>query len=301
MKKSFLPLALAFILLNTIDGLSQTYEKIVVTNKLWKNVDLYWYLVFGGQPEYNYTKFTEDTIIGLYNYKKVYTAEDTISGWTNIGFMREDSLGKVFYINDWDTIMNEELLYNFGLNVGDSTQLFTGCSGNAVVLEIDSIFIFDRFHKRIIMDFEDAYTNTNEYWIEGIGSTYGLMWPNYSCVGGMPYLLCYYENDTLKYENPDYNNCIVPTGISEENLNGINKIFISPNPTGNIITFKCHEINANVNLEIFDSFGRTVVSRKFIYTDRNEVDISNLSDGIYLFRLTNSGFTLSEKFIKQNE
>ena len=181
-----------------------------------------------------------DTLANDIHYKKVMRK---ISSETNYwhgsteyyslyGLIREEPEGKVFYQPiDQDTVY---LLYDFGMNVGDTASMHW-CQlpnpGNEVIVRIDSINtqhiagterrVYYVSSKSMVPNAEWRWLNT---WIEGIGATEGLL---YSChiteAGGITLheLLCYHEDGELLYTNEDYNSCLVdtnPTSVTEESF-----------------------------------------------------------------------------------
>ncbi|GAB4287463.1 MAG: hypothetical protein Kow0068_13230 [Marinilabiliales bacterium] len=81
----------------------------------------------------------------------------------------------------------------------------------------------------------------------------------------MPYLICYMEHDTLKYENPK---------IKKE-------LLIYPNPASKTITI---EHNGQLLVEVYDIYDqmniaikKDAINRTYIY-----IYISELSSGIYI-------------------
>lgn len=61
------------------------------------------------------------------------------------------------------------------------------------------------------------------------------------------------------------------------------KISMFPNPAQNIITISYKSLNS-VNLEIMDSVGRLVSTNK-LNEDTTKIDISNFSNGTYIFKI----------------
>lgn len=124
-----------------------------------------------------------DTVIGNKYYQKLYVtnnrAFDTICLGT-LNLLHRDS-GKVF--------LNNNLLYNFNLNVGDTISVFysaflsiPAANYNYTVTIKDSIYIGNKWRKQITLN---GPTNaiSGLKWVDGLGDqNYGLM-PSYSQVG----------------------------------------------------------------------------------------------------------------------
>ena len=98
-----------------------------------------------------------DTLIDDISYKNIVDVESGHCGFV----MREDG-GKVYcrYQNG-----NESIVYDFGLNVGDS---FNTLDSKAMVVAVDTIMKNGRFFRALDVR-EDNSTQPN-WWVEGIGS-----------------------------------------------------------------------------------------------------------------------------------
>ena len=81
-------------------------------------------------------------------------------------------------------------------------------------------------------------------------------------------------------------------GLSQANIN------VFPNPTSGILNFKS-EINQELQISIFNSYGQNVFSPA-VLNDKS-IDISSLSTGIYIVKLTdiNGNIMLSRKILKE--
>jgi hypothetical protein len=78
----------------------------------------------------------------------------------------------------------------------------------------------------------------------------------------------------------------------EEFNNPLDKIAIYPNPASNSI-----QINAKTayNLEVFDMYGKLI--KKHVASTKNVIDVSMLSNGIYLFKFSNNSSSTIKKII----
>lgn len=293
---------LIFVLLLSFSSFSQQYDEIIDTNKLWKEADIYW-IMFGGQPHYNFHKFSGDTTINMNNYKVLWSNADTTSlPWSKSGFMREDSTGKVYMTKYIDSVYVEGLLYDFGMNINDSaliTMSYSCDSSWVKAIDVDSVFIYDKYCKRIFTDFYDGYLGSFVYWIEGIGSIQGLTNSTSCVVGGMPYLICYMENDTLKFENPEFENCTVPTTIN--NTTTINELLIYPNPASTTVTIENIENKGEISIEVYNVYGQLIMDLKRDTYSRKKIniDISELSSGVYIFRVIMKDSIMNKTIMKE--
>ena len=75
------------------------------------------------------------------------------------------------------------------------------------------------------------------------------------------------------------------TGINELVAN---RVIIYPNPTNGIINITLSsELTKNSTLEIYDAIGKLIVT-EVLSNELNTLNISNLSNGIYSFRVMNN-------------
>jgi hypothetical protein len=238
-------------------------------------------------------KFGGDTLIGAISFNKVFqTSDSTLANWSMIGWIREDTAHRVYYFPLNDTA--EFLLYDFDVHVGDTVKIRHGLyQDNLVVDSVDSVFIYNTYVKRISLSWG------MEKWYEGIGSSCGILYSGYGLiVGSRNDLLCYSENDTVKYANPQFNDCYMNytiTGsesITEEN--GIAVVF--PNPVISSSTLKIEDINGgNFSLEIFDVVGQLI--RKTIISGQYSINKGDFDSGIYIYRVSGSDGVATGRFV----
>ena len=75
-----------------------------------------------------------------------------------------------------------------------------------------------------------------------------------------------------------------------------NKINIYPNPANNVLFI--YGITQNTKVSIFDLNGKLILSN---YLTEAQINISNLSGGIYIIRFENSTGIVTRKFVKQRD
>lgn len=225
MKKGLSVFLLWFVLISLT---AQNYYPLVTTGKVWSTAHSY------GQPfpwfSY-YLKFEGDSLIDGLLYKQVWKSQDTTQlGWISNGFIREENK-KVYYLS-WAGGPPNNLLYDFGVSPGDTVYLFSDPMG--IWFNVDSIgnytLLTGEIRKKISLSCYLTGTFLgNDTWIEGMGSLFGVL-ESGACalIGDNPKLLCFHENDTLKYMNPGYNTCHLPTGFQTQNAKqqGV-KVFIN--------------------------------------------------------------------------
>lgn len=284
---------------------AQTYYPLPNTKAIWT---IFHYGQFGIEIQ----KFgmEGDTIINNLTYKKIYQDYAPSFNLNNAyyrGAIRETNK-KIFmitYFNNFETI-----LYDFNLNVGDTAKTITfyGVQHKFKVDSIDYVIINGQSHKR--WKFNASGLHSNEYWIEGIGSSFGLLYPLFNATDNCYTLLCTSQDSSIIYQysipaNPDCywpitydcDGVLNPLSVYEYSIEN-NKSIIFPNPFSNSAILKTNiELN-NATLKIYDILGQEVLV--YNYLNGNEIKISkgNLNNGNYYYHITQSGNLISKgKFI----
>lgn len=276
-------------------------QQIVVEHKIWSNV------LENCGPDANsfvtfYNKFKGDTMINGLMYKKVWLAEDEFyQDWYHNGsFIREEN-NKVYLL---ESTGKEGLIYDFGLEEGDSVVLENPLAPDGLLLyvtTIDSVETFDGFRKRWKL-IKDEFS-TPEYWIEGVGSNSGVLNSGTGVFGalcGTYTLLCEKENDITIYQNPEYGTCFyVLLAVSdgpEFNKSNLSIRYARDGESISIVFTDKRSGKKSINL--YNIFGGLVLS-KTSNEPTGEFLISALSPGLYVATLTNTtvGLLHSEKIL----
>jgi hypothetical protein len=267
---------------------AQKYYTLVDTNKIWSIQRTI--IAHPNSYDSYYIKFSTDTIIKNKVYKQVLiTYESSPKNWLKSGFIRETEDKKVYYL----IYKNDEfdyILYDFNLKKGDTL-------GYLKVDSIDTILIENQNRKIF-------YFGGRETWIEGIGSTCGVLSAG-RCAwhGGESSLLCYSENDSLKYQNPDFDYCYIQESVGLNQINNIQEeIKIVPNPAGEeaIVSWQSAE-QSTANISVYDIVGKLVyvldVSQAQHDKNKLKINTSKLDNGIYFIRLNTDEGSSSGKFV----
>jgi len=260
---------------------------------------------------YNQKYFVSgDSIINLMSYKKYHFSNDsipTLSNSTFFALLREDVLLKKIFAIAKDN-NSERLLYDFSLGVNDTITVFPLSffhfisSGIKIKIDqIDSIIINGQYRKRLKIVGVDENTYYPEYWIEGIGSTFG---PFNSGITGRvicdiyyPELLCFEQDGLLLYDNPNYLDCFepYPTGINENKI--LYDVRIYPNPTQNIINIESD--SKIIRYRLISSIGQVIVCRN-IFGNTHSIDITGYPTGTYLLFIETDKRIAIRKIIKND-
>lgn len=206
---------------------------------------------------------------------------------------------KVFYIEKDST--NEVLLYDFNLSLDDTLpeSYVYHPSENTIISvdQIDSILVNNTYLKRYHLDNAGF---GEEYLIEGIGSTLGLLSQITPFFEQDYSLLCFInEAEELYYEDEDWGNCDLITGI-DDTRSTTKMIVLYPNPASAQITIEFPQTytTKNTSLTIFNINGQALLSRQ-ITESQTVVDVSGLSQGVYFVRVSNDRTVQVGKFVKQ--
>ena len=273
------------------------YIALPDSNSLWTITAIY----SGGSNSRIVVK--GDSLYGSYSYKKYYAVNDSnlsIATYTFLAIVRQDIPNKkVFAIKSGTTY--ERLLYNFNLTLNDSVRVTpldyaypgtTGYGSNGYRLKVivkDSVLINSQYRKRLELK-EYNGLGYPEYWIEGVGSTLGILSSGgsgyLSADACIPFLLCQKYNGVLNYLNTTYNTCIpqicTGAGINEfKNKNEGLKFY--PNPTNGIINIEVE--NAN-KIKVVNVLGE-LVKHEDLKFKQQSIDISSLQNGIYFLQVFN--------------
>ena len=251
--------------------------------------------IFGNSPIYYFNTCTvgKDTLINNILYHSfqipaiVYNAGPhcippgnyTLPG-KYAGAFRNDHLNKkVYIVPEADSI--EQLLYDFDMQVGDTLMGFLStCVPNFIcdtVISIDSVLVGNSYRKRW---FVNPYYFV--YFIEGIGSTYGLLNLIYNFTDLDDINLdCFTKNGQPLY--PDtLGSCPLLTSVAT--LTSAEMIVkIHPNPSkGNVSV----ELNSTNNVErwvLYNLNGQ--IERTARLQNKNQFEMNGIDVGFYVLSL----------------
>ena len=242
-------------------------------------------------------KLDGDTIVDGKEYSKLYFSSITNGQDDDYTFcvgLRESENNEIF-INPFDSYMpGEHLLYDFSpweigdtlryqFSVGDEIEIF------GIISEIDTIQLLDNNYYQVI-----PYTNHKI--IRGIGHTMGFFAPiQYFPNNGNQYkLLCFWHGDQLVYKDENYDDCD-PCGrvsldyISEDK----DRVEIIQIPQGVDILLPISQGN-EMFLYIYDLSGKILYQQDVF--NQQKVSISDLPQGVYLYKITGGQKNYSGKF-----
>jgi trimeric autotransporter adhesin len=91
-------------------------------------------------------------------------------------------------------------------------------------------------------------------------------------------------------------NCITVSTLSNAAIKPQGELNIYPNPTSSQVTIELSDFE-NASLDVFDVNGRFIFSKQ-LNKASNQIDLDNLSQGVYLFKVNSNQGTTSRRVIK---
>ena len=301
-------ITILFIFLSAVSLKAQTnvYHPFPDSNAVWSGNSYTGDFSCYQTDSYDLYISSEDTTIGLNNYKKLRQAgyfyvscsPPNSGGYNNgvIGYLRQDTaLKQVFFLSSG----NEELIYDFNLNVGDTLTFLHQPGEIIIVTQIDSILIANNFRKKFILNgLADPYCpNSPNFLIEGIGSSTGLL-NNITCFfeGGTD-LGSFCQSGQALYPS-DWDGICGPyvVDINELKINKSLKIY--PNPATTQITIEFQSIAGSKQsiVEIYSSMGQ-LVFKSAIQNPKSSIDVSGFTKGLYLIKVLSGGDVVVSKVV----
>lgn len=254
------------------------------------------------------TTINDATFAKIYDIAFPFDGEglptDTIPPAIYAGGLRVAANGnEVYYVQPGQT--DELLLYDFSLEAESSIDLpntTLGNEGTYNVTNVDSVMINGAPRKRLFL--ENVFGQTNDVWIEGIGSvTYGLLDRGLGLVFDYGSSLhCVQFTDEGFIFRPDVNgDCrMAVTGCdilspAFERADYSAQIGIYPNPNSGRFTVRLPSDGAKWQLQLWSMDGKML--REQNYTTPN-FDWSQLPKGIYLLKIARDGqYVYGEKLV----
>lgn len=321
MKKYYVIFAIFILAFFKSELNAQTYVPFPNSNAVWNVLEFYplsssWYdSIWNNTSHYG---LFGDTLINSQNYHQLFynnglsdsTIEQSSINTIYCGAIREEISTKKIYYLPKDSL-NENLCYDFNLNLHDTIII----NGNTFVCNsINTILINNQYRKRY--DVWSITTMTGDHWIEGIGSSNGLLYPfYYPILDTIKYgLLCFKHNDTLIYQMDGYLNYwpipsyLFNSGCYQKELYTTTSFLIKsndlrfivyPNPITDksILKIKNNFTLTKSSIEIYDSQGLLVKKIKIIVTNEIYLDKSEFNSGLYFMKIIKENNVYTGNFI----
>lgn len=264
---------------------AQSYVPFPDSNAYWN--DLNHYQGICDPPDYcQITHFINgDTILNDKLYHKIYS-DDGSSNWCDAGLREDDKKIYIYYFTS--SCSQEQLLYDFNLNVGDSALMISHWQCDSMVyrhiISVDSILLEDMSYRRRII-----FVN-GPVWIEGIGSPGGLFynwWYDVACICFRT-TVCFEHNNVILYKDesivPCFNNVIVSYNDLSTSTNLL-EVFPNPVMQDASIIFSSEKYFI-MEIEIYDILGK----REMVIKNQNEKKIAlpgkDFKAGFYIYRVS---------------
>ncbi len=111
------------------------------------------------------------------------------------------------------------------------------------------------------------------------------------------------ENDVKRVKNwfntNSFPSCASMNGINEtRNYNSMQRLSVYPNPASNLLSVQYTSKTKNVNYEVFDLTGRTVLKGNI--NESNTISIQSLNSGLFIIKVIDGNEVLLTKFLKEN-
>jgi hypothetical protein len=241
-----------------------------------------------------------DTMLNSVKYQKYFNTIDSTlqSGLQLNAFVRNDSPAKKIYMRKTST-SPEYLIYDFALKLKDTTIVYCipmYTTVTAVVQFKDSIPVSGgQYRKRLTLSTKSQYFTFwtgQETWIEGVGSDLGPLNGGFSASPifdtSHPPMICQIVNGKSVYVHPSFPNCLwsPPVGLTELRSNDSFHVFSDPGNKKIVVKTTSNEDTGQLNLRVIGITGQ-VLSSHPVNGSYAEIDIKDLSEGIYLIQLLN--------------
>lgn len=274
---------------------AQNYVPFPTTNAVWRGQkfwidgslsqliahELEYHQVIAGDTTINgmtYHKLEETSLENAYNYPIPIIISTTYNGTYYTGAFREDSSKRIFFLRNGS--VNEDLLYDFNLAVGDSFQSSLTQQYYLHITAIDSFYDGFIYRKKLILD-----NSLSDFLIEGIGSSFGLNDFLLHFLEGYFHLYCFKENNIIKYTDSVHNCSLVNI---KENQSQQSSFTLSPNPTTEILNVKSEQtLLFPLELFVMDMQGKLMAQKIIHNNDDLSLNVKSFSKGEYLLAVKN--------------
>ena len=267
----------------------------------------------------NYYKYEtqKDTIYFGQNCKKIAgkTVRYSPSKYTTV------SLSPEYFYTNGDTVFYYNHHYNrffpiyiFNVKSGDSLVMhipmpFSGIKDTTFTIYIDSVKTINVAGQNLRKVFtsrpkftKPPYFYLDDY-IERVGALKAIGIIGFSLFDGFGNsggLRCYADDSlTLSFKSGGMSFCEYLLPLKVNNVNGIGKFSISPNPAATAINFQLPNTSSIEHLSIRNMQGQVVLSRAKALIG-NSIDVSNLANGVYFLSITIDGITNYQTIIIQH-
>lgn len=277
-----------------ITGRSEAQSEYVWTTQLFEDITLYYPLIpktgekqwdirfdfYYGDSRYEIARLGDEIEFEGQTYRELTVLYDELNYTVPFGLLREE--GKKVYLRRYSTaiphIMEEEVYYDFNLQVGDWFSVGDEVEpGFIQVMAIEEVVLEDGSvrNKYVFNEGWGVNPEEPEVWIEGIGSLSGINWryiPSWTA-SGFAYLQCYFEDDNLVWTDGECWDDVEEAAVESVSL--------YPNPANDIVRV---EGATATEVKIYNSLGQLVKTVE----NTNEINLAGLPQGVYLLRIADA-------------
>ena len=245
------------------------------------------FVFYYGDSQYEIARLGDEIEFEGQTYRELTVLYDELNYTVPFGLLREE--GKKVYLRRYSTaiphIMEEEVYYDFNLQVGDWFEVGDEVEpGFIQVMAIEEVVLDDGSvrNKYVFNEGWGVNPEEPEVWIEGIGSLSGINWryiPGWTA-SGFAYLQCYFEDDNLVWTDGECWDGIEEDGPSTPStgLGTAGTLAVYPNPAKEKVTIEGVEA---AEVQVFNAFGQLVKCVK----GTNEIPVEDLAEGVYMLRV----------------
>lgn len=217
-----------------------------------------------------------------------------------LGWFRKTE-NHVFYKPDW--FSTEYLLYQFNLEVGDTCRVIRnyqhiGSSASTFkyplfeVVFTDTVLIEDVWRKRWVLTSNDPEIK-NEIWLEGIGSTRGLVDVTYCFDGQVATLSCMAQGFDVLYESDEGWICAILSNLNCQFAASTSGIFgenvaVFPNPFSDFLDILTPEL-PDMQVRLTNTMGQIFTPLHQKTSQGARIARDNLPSGWYQVALLSNG------------
>ncbi len=184
-----------------------------------------------------------------------------------------------------------------------------------IVDDIDSICVNEEYRRRFYFGPGNAGNiyHLAEYWIDGIGSTQGLLVQGFGGPNWQHGLYCFHIKDgSIYYDSTGVLDCVVRSSLSCTNgldcppvtglklIDNTNPIQIYPNPVKSQLIVECKIQATKLELTFYDIMGQKVITKLLHHPDEvSVVSLNELPSGFYYLTIQAGDFFTAKKIIKE--
>src|SRR5690554_608872 len=236
-----------------------------------------------------YTSNNQTALLGIFSPDDIVIASDIFEISADLYFTTPTTEGNGSDVHFGAQSAGENLLtsrmvfsYDGSINVIDNPE---GTIAYQVVGEYE---YGTWYNVKIVYDF---VSGSIEYFIDGTSIYLGNVWSNATTVDQLFFV---FDN----YESGFYvdNIIIAEDGASTGNF-ASSTFSVYPNPAKDVINV-ANSVDAIENVTITDMNGR-VVKQVVLGVNEGQINISDLSQGVYILNATSNGKSVTEKIVKQ--